>query len=420
MTLVTSTGEQVYDAFYGGAAGGGKSEALLMGAAQYVEVPGYSALLLRRTYPDLSQPGALLDRSKEWWGHTAAKWNAEQKEWRFPAGSVIRFGHMENLNAINNYYGSEYQFIGFDEATQFVLEMVTKMFARLRRRRHLPVPLRMRMGSNPGGIGHEWVKQRYLIDGPSEGRVFVPANVIDNPTLDYDEYVRSLNELDPVTRAQLLEGDWDVAGAGANFKRDWFRIVAEAPVEFSRLVRYWDTASTAPSLTATNSKKEPDWTVGILMGRTPDQRYYILSIVRFQGTPRDVQQAIANTAYADRMRYGDGNVEIYMEQEPGASGKSMIETYTFNVLAGYYFQGRRSTGSKPVRAAAYSSMAQARNVFIVAQEGVAKFLDEHEAFPFGSHDDQVDAAAGAFNELTIGGELRPAGERTQRMFSYRG
>jgi predicted phage terminase large subunit-like protein len=416
LTLVTNSGEVVYEAFYGGAAGGGKSEALLMAAAQYVEVPGYSAILFRKTFPDLAQPGAIMDRSKDWWGKSDAKWNEDRKEWRFPSGAVVKFGHMDSPAAIYNYYGAEYQFIGYDETTQFPLDLYTRMFARLRRKRGLNVPLRMRGASNPGGIGHEWVRQRFLFEGDENGRVFVPASISDNPSLDEHEYTRALNELDPVTRAQLLEGDWSVTGTGANFKRTWFEILDAMPVEFERLVRFWDTASTAP---LPGGHTDPDYTVGVLMGRTPQQQYVILNVVRFRGTPSDVQVLIKNTADADAAAWEEA-VEVFMEQEPGASGKMMVEHYMFHVLRGHYFQAIRTTGPKPVRAAAFSAMAQAKNVKIVRGPYLSAFFDELEAFPFGSHDDCVDAAAGAFNQLTSGGELRPVNARMRAIFRYQG
>lgn len=414
MTLITSSGDTVYEAFYGGAAGGGKSEALLMAAAQYVEVPNYSAIIFRRTFPDLSQPGAIMDRSKEWWANTPAKWNEDQKAWRFPSGAVIKFGHLEHHSALKNYMGAEYQFIGFDEATQFPYELYNYLFSRLRRRRGLEVPLRYRAASNPGGIGHEWVKQRFLIEGDDNGRVFVPASISDNPSLDEYEYRRALSELDPVTRAQLLEGDWSVTGTGANFKRTWFEILDETPREYERIVRFWDTASTAPAL-----NQDPDWTVGVLMGRTPQQQYVIIDIVRDRGTPSFVQELIRTTAAADAQMF-ENAVEIFMEQEPGASGKFMTEHYQFHVLRNHYFQAIRTTGPKPVRAAAFSAMAQAKNVKIVRKNNLMAFFDEAEAFPFGAHDDQIDAAAGAFNQLTSGGELRPMSPRMRAIFRYQG
>jgi predicted phage terminase large subunit-like protein len=413
LTLITPSGKVTREAFYGGAAGGGKSEALLMGAAQYAEVPGYSAVILRRTFADLAQPGAIMDRSKEWWTGTAAKWNEDKKEWRFPSGATIKFGHFENNSAKNNYMSAEYQYIAFDEATQFPYDTYRFMFSRLRRRRNLLVPLRVRAASNPGGIGHDWANQRFIIEGPENGRVFVPAKLDDNPSIEQDEYRQSLNELDPVTRAQLLEGDWSIMGSGANFRRGWFGILDEKPVQFERIVRFWDTASTAPSL-----NNDPDYTVGVLMGRCPDKTYVILDVQRMQGTPADVQNLVKTTAQVDAAEYG-GAVETYMEQEPGASGKMMIEHYQFYVLAGYYFQGIKHTGPKVVRAASFSSMAQAKNVKIVRGKYLSAFFDELEGFPYGSHDDIVDATAGAFNRLTVGGELRPAGSLLERMFSWR-
>ena len=381
-----------------------------MGAAQYVEVPGYSALILRKTLPDLNQSGALIPRSHEWWAGTGSRWHEYKKVWTFPSGAVIRFGYLEARKDLDNYMGSEYQFIGFDETTQFPFDLYRFLFSRLRRRKHMQVPLRMRSASNPGNVGHDWVKQHFIIEGPENGRVFVPARLDDNPSLDSAEYVESLNQLDPVTRAQLLDGDWDILGSGGNFKRAWYDVVDDVPATFERIVRYWDTASTAP---VSGRESEGDFTVGTKMGRMHGT-YYVLDVIRFQGGPADVEHVIRNTALAD-----GPDVEIYMEQEPGASGKIMIEHYQFRVLAGYYFQGIRSTGPKPARAARFASMSEARNVKLLRGTWISKWLDEFEGFPHGSHDDQVDSGSGAFNQLTLGGDLRPANRRLQEMFAWR-
>lgn len=386
-----------------------------MGAAQYVEVPGYSALILRKTLPDLNQANALIPRSQEWWGGTGARWHEQKKRWLFPSGASIRFGYLEKDADLNNYQGSEYQFIGFDEATQFPLHQYLYLFSRLRKRRDMDVPLRVRAASNPGGIGHVWVKERFFAkESREEGRFFVPAKLVDNPTVDEDEYKRSLNKLDPITRAQLLDGDWDLAGAAGNFKRSWFTVVNDYPRQFERLVRYWDTASVAP---VPGQENKADWTVGTLMGRMPGGRFIILDVVRFQGNAADVEKTILNTAISDGIE-----VEIFMEQEPGASGKIMIENYQLRVLPGFYFEGVRSTGPKPVRAAPFASMARAGNVDIFADETtnwVRRWFDEVEAFPWGEHDDQVDSAAGAYNVLTNGEEIRDALPGIRNMFNWR-
>jgi hypothetical protein len=196
------------EAFYGGAAGGGKSDALLMAALQYVDVPGYDALIVRRTYPELSKPGAIMARSHEWLRGTAARWNEQRKTWTFPAGATLSFGFCKLETDVYQYQGAEYDFIGFDELTQFTEWQFTYLFSRLRQQAGAPYPRRMRAASNPGGVGHGWVKRRY-ITGRAPGVVFVPARLADNPHLDQDGYRRSLSHLPPTTQAQLLNGDWD-------------------------------------------------------------------------------------------------------------------------------------------------------------------------------------------------------------------
>ena len=190
------------DALYGGAAGGGKSEALLMAALQFAAVPGYAALLLRRTFADLKLPGALIDRSRELLAGTPARWNAREHRWRFPAGSTLQFGYCDRDGDEDRYRSSEFQFIGLDEATQFTDRQLRFLFSRLRRRRAIPVPLRYRLGSNPGGVSHEFVKARYVAPG-TPGKVFVPARLADNPYLDRRQYVESLTEVDPLDAAAV-------------------------------------------------------------------------------------------------------------------------------------------------------------------------------------------------------------------------
>jgi hypothetical protein len=104
---------------FGGAAGPGKSEALLMAALQFVDVPNYAAIIFRRTYTALARPGGLIDRAHEWLGGTAAKWDSQEKTWRFPSGAALCFGYLADSTDRYNYQSSEFQFIGFDELTEF-------------------------------------------------------------------------------------------------------------------------------------------------------------------------------------------------------------------------------------------------------------------------------------------------------------
>jgi hypothetical protein len=208
-------GEEPSEVFYGGAAGGGKTDWLLMGALEYVDVSGYAALLLRRTFAELSLPGSLMDRSKQWLTGSRAHWNEQLKRWTFPSGATLAFGYLEADADVYRYQSAEFQMIGFDELTEFAEGQYTYLFSRLRRPSQgqlATVPLRMCAASNPGGIGHGWVKKRFPIDGKPRGRrVFVPAKIADNPHLDTKAYRASLARLNPTLQRQLGEGDWTVA-----------------------------------------------------------------------------------------------------------------------------------------------------------------------------------------------------------------
>jgi hypothetical protein len=199
---------------FGGQAGGGKSDALLMAALQYVDIPGYAALLVRQSYPDLNQPGAIMSRAKEWLKPTAAKWNENNREFTFPSGAKLVFGYIRRDDDVYQYQSAEYQFIGFDELTQFTEFQYQYMESRLRRLDQFPVPLRMRSATNPGGKGHQWVRRKFVDAQKDKSFAFIPASLEDNRYLDRGEYRTSLEHLDPYTRAQLLHGDWTARPPG--------------------------------------------------------------------------------------------------------------------------------------------------------------------------------------------------------------
>jgi predicted phage terminase large subunit-like protein len=381
---------QCEEAFFGGAAGGGKSDALLMGALQYVDTPGYHALLLRRTYADLALPEALMSRAQEWLRKTDAHWSSTEKTWSFPSGATVSFGYLATEGDMYRYQSSAYQYIAFDELTQFTETQYRYLFSRLRRLYGVDIPLRMRAASNPGGVGHDWVKQRFITEGLESGRIFVPSSLRDmEDVMDTESYRQSLNNLDPVTREQLLNGDWTARESGGVLRREWFRFMEEAPVECRR-VRFWDLAATAP-----DRKKDPDWTVGVLLG-VHNGIYYIEDVQRMRGTPYDVEALVKQTSFVDQQR---GHVSVRMEQEPGASGVATIDHYSRTVLIGKDFLGRLPSGPKEERVRPVSSAAEAGNMRIVDGHWIIDFLDEADAFPNGSHDDQVDALSGAFSEL---------------------
>jgi len=396
------------EALYGGAAGGGKSDALLMAGLQYVDVPGYAGILFRRSFPELAMPGGLMARSHEWLDGSDAAWDGTRHLWLFPSGATLSFGHIQYAGDEQAYRSSEFQFVGFDELTTFLEHQYRYLFARLRRLEGFPVPIRLRSGSNPGGIGHDWVRSRFIpmrdpdtgvLDYPrsdetGELRAFLPAKIADNPYLDRDEYVASLSELDPVTRERLLRGDWDVREGGTMFQRPWFSIRDRRPGEdqgrLTAFVRRWDLAATPKT-----QSNDPDWTAGALVAsRSVEPKYWVLDVIRMRSRPKEVEDLIQSVAKLD-----GPNIPIVIEQEPGASGKSLISYYQ-RLLNGYHVTGVPQSRSKEARAAPFASAAEGGNVVLLAGLWNAAFLEEAEAFPQGAHDDMLDVVVGGWEYLS--------------------
>ena len=399
---------------YGGAAGGGKSVAQLMGALQYVDIPGYSAILFRRTYADLSLPGALIDLSKQWLmpfvDSKEVKWLEKDKQYIFPSGAKLNFGYLESGNDCFRYQGAEFQYIGMDEVTHINPSNYRYLFSRLRKPKSLKVPLRFRATANPGGEFGEYYYQRFFVEGKERGRIFIPAGLDDNPYLDAEEYKSSLEELDPIERERLLNGNWEIKASGDLLDRHWFNIVShrDVPQQASR-VRFWDMASTDPAKRTGKgrNKREPDFTVGFKLASYQGM-YWIEDIVRVQKSPHELEVIIHQTAQMDGY-----DVAIRMEKEPGSSGEITIDHYARNILNGYNFGGVASTGSKVDRARSASAAAQAGRVMISDKcRNMLAFLDEADTFPYGMKDDTIDGFSGAFNYFRTPALLRaPSGMR---------
>jgi predicted phage terminase large subunit-like protein len=252
----------------------------------------------------------------------------------------------------------------------------------------------MRSASNPGGVGHEWVKDRF-ISSERSGRVYIPATLEDNPHIDAEEYNQMLDNLDPVTRRQLRYGDWDIAIAGNLFKADWFKgrlAPSELPV-IDKYVRFWDLAASEEK-----SGTDPDYTAGVLLGRDKNNTIYVMDVKQQRGSPLTIEKLIEATAEHDRSMYGQ--VGIYIEQEGGASGKFTIDQFVRRTLYGYDVHGQRVTASKLLRAKPVSAQMEHGNIKLVEGAWNEAFIRELVAFPNKAiHDDQVDALSGAFSKI---------------------
>lgn len=398
-----------FEALYGGAAGGGKSDALLMGALRYVHVPSYRALLLRRTFPELLR--SLIPKSfTRYLAIGGRPVMSSQPHWTFPSGAVIEFGHLQHDHDVHKYQSAEYQYIGFDELTSFTEKQYGYMLSRLRTT--ADIPCRVRSGTNPGGEGHEWVLKRWspwldpqsdvkaipgqklrYVNGPDGpewsdvgtlSRVFYPARVTDNPHLN-EGYEEVLKGMDRVSRAQLLEGDWlSRPGAGAYYQRGWFKWLDVRPIGAVARCRRWDLAST----------EDGDWTIGARMSLMRDRSVVIEDVVRKRLRPAGVEACVLATAELDGK-----DVHVVIPEDPGQAGKAQVASYT-KMLMGFVVRSIRETGDKVTRQGPFSAQCEAGNVSIVRGAWNEPFLQCLEAFPDPNvHDDDIDAAAGAFTYL---------------------
>ena len=212
------------DVLYGGAAGGGKSYAMLVDPLRYAHKKAHRALILRRSMPELRE---MIDKSRELYPQAfpGAKFREVEKLWNFPSGAKIEFGFLERDADVYRYQGQAYSWIGFDEITHLPTEFSWNYLASRLRTTDPEIKTYLRCTANPGGVGSHWVKKRYVDSNEynksfvgSDGltRKFIPAKLADNPYLAEDGvYEQMLKSLPPTQRQQLLEGNWDVAEGAA-------------------------------------------------------------------------------------------------------------------------------------------------------------------------------------------------------------
>ena len=212
------------DVLYGGAAGGGKSFAMLIDPLRSCHIPEHRALILRRSMPELRE---IIDKSRELYpkAFKGAKFKEVEKLWQFPSGAKIEFGFLERDADVYRYQGQAYSWIGFDEITHLPTEFGWNYLASRLRTTNPELKTYLRCTANPGGVGAQWVKKRYVepaeenksfIGSDGLTRKFIPARLQDNPFLAEDgEYERMLQSLPAIQRKQLLDGNWDISEGAA-------------------------------------------------------------------------------------------------------------------------------------------------------------------------------------------------------------
>ena len=234
------------DVLYGGAAGGGKSYAMLIDPLRFAHRAAHRALILRRSMPELRE---LIDKSRELYpkAFPGCKYKEVEKLWNFPSGAKVEFGFLERDADVYRYQGQAYSWIGFDEITHLPTEFGWNYLASRLRTTDPEITPYTRCTANPGGVGATWVKKRYVDPHPPNEsftgednltRKFIPARLDDNPYLAEDgRYEEMLKALPPTQRRQLLEGNWDVneGAAFTEFEQDIHVITPfEIPISWER------------------------------------------------------------------------------------------------------------------------------------------------------------------------------------------
>jgi predicted phage terminase large subunit-like protein len=426
----TFLGSSADIAIYGGAAGGGKTWALLMEPLRHIANPGFGAVFFRRSTVQVRNEGGLWDESEKLYPLIGATPREHVLSWEFPAGSTVSFAHLEHDKTVLNWQGSQIPLICFDELTHFSQKQFWYMVSR--NRSMCGVRPYIRATCNPDA--DSWVAEfiawwidpetglpiperagvvRWFVrikdalvwaDDPAEleakhpgippkSATFIPAKLTDNVALMAADpgYMANLLALPKVERERLLGGNWKIrAAAGLLFKRSWVTVVDAAPVDL-RIVRGWDLAGT-PKVDG----NDPDWTAGTKIGKSKSSgRYIVLHHVRDRDTPHKVEALIANTASQDGRE-----VEISLPQDPGQAGKAQVATL-IKMLSSFTARATPETGDKETRFGPFSAQCEAGNVDVLRGPWNEEWFMELEAFPEAAHDDDADSTARAFNTLSL-------------------
>lgn len=415
-------------AFYGGAAGAGKSFATVMDPLRHIHRKGFRAVMFRREMTRLVGSGSLWEESQDLYPMTGAvSRQSPTLDWRWPSGAVLEMRHLQHEKDKHAHQGKQYAAEYFDEVTEFEESQFLYLLSRLRTTCGIRPYVRGTCNPDPDSWVRRWIDWWIGEDGlPIQERsgvlrwmvrdgddlvwfdaeadavaafpdrnplsfTFIPASLADNPKGD-PSYRDRLMTLPMVDRERLLGGNWNIrAAAGSYFRRDWFQIVDEAPPCVAWM-RGWDLAASEP----TTERPDPDWTRGALVGITADKRLVIADMASLRGTAGAVEALVKSTAELD----GRG-VEVGLFQDPAQAGKAQIEHYR-SMLYGYAVESVSASANKETLAKLWSPMAERGEVLLVRGDWNRGFVQEAEAFEGDKgkgHDDQIDAVSRAVMSL---------------------
>ena len=213
--------DSIFEALYGGAAGGGKSELLLMTPIirGFYKEPRFKGIIFRRTFPELESE--IIVRSHDWYRAAGGIYSEDKKRWKFPSGAIMQFGHVEYESDVRKYDTAEYNYMAFDELTSFTQNQYIYLTRTRCRSSSSRLPAIARSATNPGNIGHAWVRDHFINVAPygvivvnkrtQLKRIFIQSFAEDNPYLMQNDpqYINRLDSLPEAERRAKRLGAWD-------------------------------------------------------------------------------------------------------------------------------------------------------------------------------------------------------------------
>lgn len=428
---------------YGGAAGGGKTYALLLEALRHKDVNGFGSVIFRHNYNQITAEGGLWDASQKIFGQVpdAHPRKSPKLHWRFDGGAKLTFAHIERDDDLQSWMGTEICYIGFDELTHFTKHMFLYMLSR--NRSTCGVRPYVRATCNPDA--DSWVKDliawwidqdtgypiqersgqirwmivmndvihffasreeavQYAVDsGMTEQEAertpksftFIASSIKDNKKLleANPEYMANLRALIEVDMERLLKGNWKIkACAGKYFLRTQITLIDAVPNDIIMWCRAWDLAATDE-----DENGDADFTAGVLMGLRKRGTVVVLDVINQRIKAGDVQKLVHITSQLDRQKYGFQYV-VRVPQDPGQAGKVLAGQY-IKLLTGFNVKSLPVSGSKELRATPFAAQWQNGNVEVLKADWNEEYFSQLESFPESTHDDMVDASSDAFDEL---------------------
>jgi len=437
---------------FGGGVGGGKTLALILNFLQYAHIPNFSMVVFRREYSQFKKPGGMWQELKPFLAATDAHVNNTTMTATWPSGAMLACVGLQHESDTEKHQGIAYGQVAWDELTHFTRSQFIYLASRNRSTTGVVSHFRMTCNPDfdswvrnmvdpyigPDGLANDkcgklcWIandpnhEEGIFVHGWSIGELaekldmprtkeglldvynlyaktftFMPSMLVDNPALaNNKEYLKSLHMMNPVEKAQLLGGNWNARAEGGNLfdRQKFYTVETVAPSQIVRQVRAWDLAATEATLS-----KDPDFTVGVKMAELRDGTIVVMDVERFRGNATMVHNRVREVAMADRARCIKEKtpfVDIVIEEEKGGSGKFTSRGFTHRSLKEFDVFVEPAKGDKATRARSLSVAQNNGRLYLFHNGWNASFRQELSAFPSSIvKDDQVDAAAMAFNHL---------------------